>query len=192
MKILYDREKRTWNIRNGLYVCPSNVNGDYDKRPHEFRNVLKLSHHKAGLCRACYRDSRIVSLDDIIIANLNKKQIIDPCLSTEVSSDRAAPGIAAAENEENLWSDKNKSRGQYKGARVREIKSRGTEKYKLRAPGTVLVAVLTFSSRAFRKYLNFCSHVLSLKHYELSIVHPCLILTFITRVYDEIFSNYLY
>lgn len=84
--------------------------------------------------------------------------MIDPCLSTEVSSDRAAPGIAAAENEENLWSDKSKRRGRYKGVRVREIKSArwGTEKYKLRAPGTVLVAVLTFSSRAFRKYLNFC------------------------------------
>jgi len=107
--------------------------------------------------------------------------MIDPCLSTEVSSDRAAPGIAAAENEENLWSDKSKSRGRYKGVRVREIKNArgGTERYKLRAPGTVLLAVLTFSSRAFRKYLNFCSHVLSLKHYKLSIVRPCplLILT---------------
>lgn len=73
--------------------------------------------------------------------------MIGPCLSTEVSSDRAAPdGIAAAENEENLWSDKSKSRGRYKGVRGREIKSirRGTEKYKLQAPGTVLVAVLTF------------------------------------------------
>lgn len=72
--------------------------------------------------------------------------MIGPCLSTEVSSDRAALGIAAAENEENLWSDKSKSRGRYKGVRGREIKSvrRGTEKYKLQAPGTVLVAVLTF------------------------------------------------
>lgn len=96
---------------------------------------------------ARHRDSRIVIPNDIIIGNLNKKQMIGPCLSTEVSSDRAAPGIAAAENEENLWSDKSKSRGRYKGVRGREIKSvvrRGTEKYKLRAPGTVLVAVLTF------------------------------------------------
>jgi len=84
--------------------------------------------------------------NDIIIGNLNKKQMIRPCLSTKVSSDRVAPGIAAAENEENLWSDKSKSRGRYKGVRGSEIKSvcRGTEKYKLRAPGTVLVAVLTF------------------------------------------------
>jgi len=119
--------------------------------------------------------------------------MIDPCLSTEVSSDRATPGIAAAENEENFRSDKSKSRGRYKGVRVREIKSEETERYKLRAPGTVLVAVLTFSSRAFRKYLNFCSHVLSLKHYKLSIVHPCppLILTFHCASTTK-FSNYLY
>lgn len=51
---------------------------------------------------ARHRDSRIVIPNDIIIGNLNKKQMIGPCLSTEVSSDRAAPGIAAAENEENL------------------------------------------------------------------------------------------
>lgn len=54
----------------------------------------------------CHRDSRIVILNDIIIGNLNKKnkkkQMIGRCLSTEVSFDRAAPGIAAAENEENL------------------------------------------------------------------------------------------
>jgi len=45
--LMYQREREY----PGHRVCPQNTKGDYDKRPREFRNMLKLSRHRASLHR---------------------------------------------------------------------------------------------------------------------------------------------
>lgn len=101
----------------------------------------------------CHRDSRIVIPNDIIIGNLNKKKKQKKNRWSAAACQRRYRSIVPHQELQLQKTRKTcdqirvKAEGGIRESRRegdKERSWRGTEKYKLRAPGTVLVAVLTF------------------------------------------------